>query len=72
MKNEIKIKKNLNLSYNVSKKRLLKKNDIYNKSMINPTYLLSDVKSKEFDLKNNDISALSNANVNIIKILHHM
>ena len=69
MKLKLKIKKNLNLSYNVSKKRSLNKNDINNKTMINPTYLLSDVKSKEFELKNNDISALSNANVNIIKIL---
>jgi hypothetical protein len=70
MKLKLKIKKNLNLSYNASKKRSFKKNDINNKSMINPTYLLSDVASKEFELKNNDISALSNANLNIIKVLN--
>ena len=69
MKLKLKIKKNLDLSYNASKKRSFKKNDINNKSMINPTYLLSNIASKEFELKNNDISALSNANLNIIKIL---
>ena len=69
MKNEIKIKKkkNLNLSYNLSKKRSLKKNNNYNKTMIIPNHLLPNVTSKEFELKNDDISVLSNANLNIIK-----
>ena len=69
MKLKLKKKKNLNLSYNLSKKRSLKKNNDYNKTMIIPNHLLPNVTSKEFELKNDDISVLSNANLNIIKIL---
>ena len=69
MKLKINNNMNLNLSYNYSKKRTLKKKNIYNKTMIIPTHLLQNETSKELKLKNNDISILSNANLNIIRIL---
>ena len=52
-----------------SKNKSFRKSNIYNKSMRIPIHLLHNETSKELDLKNNDISILSNANLNVIRIL---
>jgi len=62
-------KKNVHHSSFSSKNKSLKKSNIYNKTMIIPTHLLTNETSKELELKNNDLSILSNANLNIIRIL---
>ena len=66
---KINIKKNVNRSSISSKNKSFRKNYIYNKTVIIPTQLLPKEASKEFELKNNDISILSNANLNVIRIL---
>jgi len=66
---KINIKKNVNRSSISSKNKSFRKNNIYNKTVIIPTHLLPKEASKEFELKNNDISILSNANLNVIRIL---
>ena len=68
-RSKLKKKKNLNLSFNFTKKKSIHKKNIYNKTMIIPTHLFPKEASKELKLKNNDISILSKANLNIVRIL---
>ena len=68
-RSKLKKKKNLNLSFNFTKKKSIHKNNIYNNTMIIPTHLFPKEASKELELKNNDISILSKANLNIVRIL---
>ena len=62
-------KKNIYHSSFSSKKKSSKKRNFYNKTMIIPTHFLQNETSKEFDMKNDDLSILSNANLNVIRIL---